>query len=459
MERREELRQLGFEAVIDLLLEAESMIAELRERLDRLEQRQNRRGSGRTGDKKKPGRKAGRGRFERRGAPRPEEVTQHLNVPLKSKDCPACGAPMDVSVEEVSVTDLPPAKPEVKVYHRELGRCPVCGKIVRAFHEDLAHDQCGASAHRLGPGVLALGCALHCDCGLPVRKVPQVLLLGFGLRVTQSALTQSQLKLAQRALPAYEQLRADIAKAAVVHTDDTGWRIGGLRAQLMGFFTSDTAFYQIKERHRHQEVLEVIGESFAGSLVTDRGKSYEAKVLEAIAQQKCLAHIGRNLHEELEHKSGAARRFPLSVLDCLGYALQIYHRQQSAEPLSAQQYAHEVALAKEWLNYLLWPRQLKDKGNQRLLEGLAKQHSRGRILRFLEEPGVPPTNNLAERMLRPAVIARKVSHCSKNGAGATAYAVLKSIAVTCRLRAQSFYETVVELLKSPRPPASAPLTG
>jgi hypothetical protein len=366
---------------------------------------------------------------------------------------------MDVRREDVSVTDLPPAKAQTKVYHREVGRCRVCGKIVRAFHKDLSEDQHGASAHRLGPGVQALACALHCDCGLTMRKVPQVLSLAFGVQVTQSALTQSQLRLALRALPLYEQLRTDIANAPVVHTDDTGWRTGGLRRQLMGFFTSRTAYYQIRERHRHQEVLEVIGKRFTGNLVTDRGKSYEAKALEAIAQQKCLAHIGRNLHQELENKVGAARCFALSVLDALGYALEIYHRQQSPHPLPAPQYAHEVALAREWLNYVLWPRKLRDKDNQRLLEGLAKQHSQGRILRFLEEPGVPPTNNLAERMLRPAVIARKVSHCSKNDAGANAYAVLKSIAVTCRLRAQSFYETVFGLFACPRPTVPAPSLG
>ncbi len=33
------------------------------------------------------------------------------------------------------------------------------------------------------------------------------------------------------------------------------------------------------------------------------------------------------------------------------------------------------------------------------------------MLRFLHEPGVEPTNNRAERALRPAVIARKVSQC------------------------------------------------
>jgi len=49
---------------------------------------------------------------------------------------------------------------------------------------------------------------------------------------------------------------------------------------------------------------------------------------------------------------------------------------------------------------------------------------------FLYNPKVEPTNNRAERALRPAVIARKVSHCSKNERGAEAFAAFTSIART-----------------------------
>src|SRR5947209_4847323 len=65
---------------------------------------------------------------------------------------------------------------------------------------------------------------------------------------------------------------------------------------------------------------------------------------------------------------------------------------------------------------------LRDPDNQRLLDGIGLQHDRGHVMRFLKTEGVEPTNNRAERILRPAVIARKVSHCSKNQPGANAFA-------------------------------------
>ena len=60
------------------------------------------------------------------------------------------------------------------------------------------------------------------------------------------------------------------------------------------------------------------------------------------------------------------------------------------------------------------------------------QHDPGRLLRFLETERVEPANHRAERILRPAVIARKVSHCSKNQRGADAFAAFVSVAQTAR---------------------------
>jgi transposase len=79
-------------------------------------------------------------------------------------------------------------------------------------------------------------------------------------------------------------------------------------------------------------------------------------------------------------------------------------------------------------------RRLKAPDNQRLLDGIGRQHDNGRILLFLERPEMEPTNNRAERGLRGAVIARKVSHCSKNERGARTYEVMKSITATLALR-------------------------
>ena len=70
-------------------------------------------------------------------------------------------------------------------------------------------------------------------------------------------------------------------------------------------FVTDTAtVFQVRPQHRNEEVREVIGDDYAGVLVTDRGKSYDAKELEAVKQQKCIAHALRSINEVLETKRG-----------------------------------------------------------------------------------------------------------------------------------------------------------
>ena len=84
----------------------------------------------------------------------------------------------------------------------------------------------------------------------------------------------------------------------------------------------------------------------------------------------------------------------------------------------------------EELTFHLRPRLLKDQDNQRLLDGIGLQHDRGRVLLFLHDPRIEPTNNRGERSLRPAVIVRKLSHGSKNERGAEAFAGFTSVIQT-----------------------------
>ena len=100
---------------------------------------------------------------------------------------------------------------------------------------------------------------------------------------------------------------------------------------------------------------------------------------------------------------------------------QAYHRGEAVNfAAEAQRLRREVA-------YHLRDRPLKDPDNRRLQNELGWHNDRGNLLRFLSEPSIEPTNNRAERALRPAVIARKVSQCSKNPQGANAFSAFTSI--------------------------------
>jgi transposase len=259
---------------------------------------------------KRPGRKPGRGRFSFRTLPTPDQWTAPpIEVRLPDPTCPCCGEALrEDRVDFAALTDLPPQpKPIVQPYRVWVYRCPTCETTVRAPHRDLAPDQYGATAHRMGSRVMAAAHATHYGLGVPVRKVPAVLQLYTGVRLTQSAITQDALRrLSGPVGRVYQSLRDQVPTSDVVYTDDTGWRVGGENAQLMIFVTDTATVFQVRGRHRNEEVREVIGDAYAGVLVTDRGKSYDAKELEAVKQQKCIPHALRSINEVLETKQGRA---------------------------------------------------------------------------------------------------------------------------------------------------------
>ena len=349
-------------------------------------------------------------------------------MPAVESECPRCGGELDEGrVEEASITDLPEVvRPRVRLFRVGVRRCKACGATTRGRHPDLAPDQRGATAHRLGSRLLAAAHHLHYGLGVPVRKLPALFDTLVGVRLTQGAITLDALKKAAGAVGAtYRDLCESIREAPYVHTDDTGWRQGGSPAWLMAFETDAATIYQIRPRHRNEEVRERIPADYRGVMITDRGTSYDAAELAGVKKQKCLAHVLRSLSEVLEAKTRGARRFAKRLKTLLKQALAMW-RERRAGPVVAD-FATRLRGLKWSITDHLRVRSLGDRDNQRLLNELGRCHDAGSLVRFLDDPSIEPTNNRAERALRPAVIARKVSQCTKNARGTRAFEAWTSV--------------------------------
>jgi transposase len=405
----------------------------------------------RSNQPKRPGRKPGEGTFSFRQAPHREEITEPpVDVPVNLESCPACGSKLaEERVDFAYITELPPLPhPRVTQYRVWVCCCTSCGRQVRGEHSDLAPDQYGATAHRVGPRAMAAAHALHYQVGIPVRKVPLVLELLTGMELTQGAVTQDALRRVKGTVgTAYQELRDSVRDSPAVYTDDTGWKVGGENAHLMAFDTEEATVYQVRPRHRHQEVQEVVPRNYQGVMVTDRGRSYGAHSFRQVRQQKCLAHLQKTLSTLLEKKKGRAREFGENLKMLLRMALELWEEHHARETTDFVARAAELRFV---ASYLLRERSLRDPDNRHLLKALHRYHRRGELLRFLEDLSIEPTNNRVERALRPAVIARKVSQCSKNEAGAYAFSAFKSIIQTLVKRgANSVVEALCALFRSP----------
>ena len=129
-----------------------------------------------------------------------------------------------------------------------------------------------------------------------------------------------------------------------------------------------------------------------------------------------------------------------------------YHRGEAADfRVQAERLKREVS-------YHLRDRPMADADNWRLQNELGWHDDRGSLLRFLDDPSIEPTNNRAERALRGAVIARKVSHCSKNEEGADAFSAFTSVIRTLERNGDRPICGGSALRSFQRRPASLPIT-
>jgi len=254
-------------------------IAALKRRLEEKERSSKRQAApfskgGKKANPKKPGRKPGEGKFSRRDLPTEEEITHRVQVPLQGDRCPFCGSSNlgEVRIERAFCTDISESpKPQVTAYSLEVRKCLNCGRTLRGQHPQVDPSQHGATAHRVGNGVFTRPHALHYGIGVPMRKVPTILRELCGVPITQSTIQRDAMRHNQAEVgEEYQQLRASVKDAKRVFADDTGWRINGESAYMMGFDTDEASVYQIRLRHRHQGVRELIPSDYGGVMHTDR---------------------------------------------------------------------------------------------------------------------------------------------------------------------------------------------
>ena len=409
----------------------------------------------RKADPQKPGRKKGQGRFASRAQPRPEQITETKTTPLPA--CPHCAGPVqDRATHEQFQIEIPAVQPTVTCFVTESGYCPACAARVHSVHPEQISTAHGAAGVVLGPRLKAFAADLHHRLGVSYGKIADLLREMFGLPVTRGGLAQANTRLARTARPIYEHLIELLRQSAVVHVDETGWRIGALAAWLWVFTNTRITVYEIANSRGHDVVLTILGREFRGILVADSFVAYDAAALADWLQQKCVAHLLRNLHEVLERKQGRARQFAQEVLAVLRDALAL---KAGAPDLRAPEYEAAALALEERLDRLLDPRRrLRDADNVRLAARLRKH--RPDILRFLYWEEVDATNNLAERQLRPAVITRKTGGCNRSESGARTHSILASVLATCRQQAISILDYLIALQQfGATPPELVPATA
>ena len=389
---------------------------------------------------KRSGRKKGQGQFAHRAKPTIKQITETKTAKLQG--CPECGGKVcEIHKHDQYETDIPVIEVKTTHFITYSGYCRECHKRVRSRHPDQTSQATGAAGVLVGPRAKALATDLKHRLGVSYGKVSEVLQDAFGLQVSRSGWCQSDQTLSNTARPVYEALLEMIRQCSVVHADETGWRIGTLAAWLWVFTNRDLTVYAIRDNRSSDVVVDILGREFKGILASDCFLAYDDKRLSTWLKQKCMSHLLKDLKEMQESKNGRALQFAHQMTTVLQEALELKKQKSSLDPFTFSQRTRDLEAR---LDALIAPkRRLSDRDNARFAKRLRKH--RPHLLRFLYVNELDPTNNMAERMIRPAVITRKTNGCNRSKPGAATHAILSSVLVTCRQHSIPILDYLVEL--------------
>ena len=381
--------------------------------------------------KKKPGAKEGHPGSRRHV---PERIDREETHQLPC--CPDCGGRLKRTGDSRPryIEDIPDIEPEVTKHTIHRDWCTKCQKRV----EPKVTDALPGST--LGNRVLVLSAWLHYALGNTLSQIVEVFNFHLQLKLTQGGLSQMWYRLQAILYTWYEEIQLEALNSAVLHADETGWRVDG-KTHWLWCFSNPTLTYFMIDRSRGSPALsKFFIEEFSGTLVTDFWGAYNAVC--CALRQTCLVHLLRELENTDKYKSPGKHwpAFAKKLRRLIGDAIRLWRRQ---DELSPEQYASRRARIDQRLAELIdapW----EGTHAQRLIKRLRRhQHH---LFTFLSQEGVPFDNNHAERSIRPAVIIRKNSYGNRSQRGANCQAVLMSVFRTLKQRGHDPIRTIIDAI-------------
>jgi hypothetical protein len=459
-------REACVEFLVELTARYERQVTRLEARIERLEEklRENSQNSSRPPSADPPGKpQPQRGSSARKqgGQPGHEGTTRKLVAESELDEvvdhwperCSGCGQGLDRCEHDLvgsphrhQVTELPPIVVTVTEHRAHSLCCPGCGKSTRAELPE------GIGASAFGPRLQAGIALLSVRNRVSRRDASELCGELFGCEVSVGSVDAICQRASGALAAPYAELREAVKDAPVLCVDETGWRNAGQKRTLWGALTDSLAAFHIAADRHERELPELIGESFAGIVSSDRWWAYDS--LDPARRQVCWAHLLRDFRR---HSEGLADQGRFGEAG-LGVCRELFAAWDSfASHGDRPRLAREIAPIKRRLRALLEPHQLKSTRNRHFrtfARNLLKLWPA--LWTFTEIEGVEPTNNRAERGLRGAVIYRKVSLGSQSEAGERFAERMLSVSQTCRLQGRSLFGFLVEALTASSRGSPAP---
>jgi len=389
--------------------------------------------------------------------PKPKQIDRYVEVPAPQA-CPDCQStnlqPVSELREHVQEDIVLEPRVVATCFLHHQAHCPQCERdVVLPGPGELLGSY-------IGPAAKATAIYLRYQLHISTRQISQLFDDFFGLKFVPASAYGFERQAVRRGQPLYADLLDKVRALSVVHADETSWPHDGQTYWVWYAGDKDLAAF-LWDPHRSSEAAQkLLGQHFGGVLVADAFASYNG--VEPKDRQSCLAHIktrAKELEQELSLLEGAvadpkARQFCQKVQGWVHQACQAHH-QLSRGAWRAQSAKRRARELKNQLDQICRTplRHAKAENLRQRLRGPQQK----RLFTCFRRPNVPPTNNQAERSLRPVVIMRKVIQGTRSDKGLENHAVLRSLFETARRQGKKAKDFLRDLFTKKTSQAQAAL--
>jgi len=343
---------------------------------------------------------------------------------LKPAVCRRCGhelAGADPAPQRHQVTEIPPVVAEVTEYRLHALPCPACGTATRATLP------AGVPASAFGPHLQAMVALLSGQYHLSQREITTLLADFFQTEVGLGSVSALEQRTSATLSTPVSEARAYVPRQPAVNVDETGWREANQRAWLWVAAAPQVTVFLIRRSRGGAVAKELLGTTFQGIVGSDRWSAYNW--LAVHLRQLCWGHLQRDFQAFVE-RGGTSQRVGAALLAQVAVMFHAWHRVR-AGTLDHPTFQHQMPAVQQRVGELL-------------REGAACDHPQTAgtcrdILRreaalwtFVPVAGVEPTNNLAERQIRPGVLWRNSSFGTQSEAGSRFVERLMTVVATLK---------------------------
>jgi transposase len=373
-----------------------------------------------------------------------DDLVQH-----KPDSCAHCSAgfPANTRWEVRSrhqISELPKRAARVTEHQGMAGACVRCGHVTEApIPAELTRSVLG---ERMSAAVAFFSSRVHGSR----RAVEEVLEEILGVPIALGTVINREREMTQALAEPYRQAKTLMQKAAAKNVDETGWKRAG--RYLWVAATRALAVFHLDPCRNREAMHTLLGKKVRGTICTDRYGVYEGVPLDHRAI--CWAHLKRDFQQCLE-RGGASKAIGSAGLKLCKKVMALWHEFRARQIRRKDLQRKTKPLRAKMRTLLNRGVRLGEKGTSGFCREVLELEPA--LWTFASTSGIEPTNNHAERMLRPAVMWRKQSQGSHSVRGCRFVERMMTVLQTRKLRGQPVMDYLTQAVRALRHGLSPPV--